>query len=299
MNKQPKVAIIILNHNGYKDTIECLKSLEKINYKNKSIWVLDNGSSDESVKKIKKFNRNNKIHLVISKENLGQTGGDNLLIRKILKNMDPKYILLLDNDTIVEKNFLNILVNFSEKNPDVGVVAPLIYKYSQKNILNPVNCPGKFNLWIGGGSPHKKILKTPFKVDYASGCCWLIKRNVIEKVGMLNEKYFAYKEEIELAYRIKKAKYKFYIIPESKIWHKGSSTSKKITGFRQYHEIRNSLFFVREYGSFFQKIFFVCYVLSYKVLKHLYLNFKSGKDIWVKNNKFIKGIKDGLFKSYQ
>lgn len=291
MNKNPKVAIIILNYNGYDDTIECLNSLEKINYDNKDVWVLDNGSTDESVKKIEELNKD--IYFIKNEKNTGQTGGDNILIDKILEEGSADYILLLDNDTIVEENFLDYLVNFAEQNNNVGVVAPLIYKYSQRDVLNYINTPGKFNLWIGGGCPHKNILKIPFKVNYASGCCWLLKKDVIKNVGMLDYRFFAYFEELDLAYRIERAGYKFFIVPESKIWHKGSATSKKVTGLRQYYETRNSILTEKKHANKLQFLVFSFYFSFYKIPKQFILSLLSNSP---KKNviKLFQGVRDGV-----
>jgi len=294
-NKQPSVNIVILNYNGKKDTIECINSLLKIDHINYKILLVDNGSKDNSLREFrKKYSKNKKINLIENKENYGFAKGNNEAIKS---NFDSDYFLLLNNDTTVKKDFLTKLVYFAEENKKVGVVSPQINKYSKKNEINPQNLSGKFNLWLGGGRPLIPKNK-PYKADYTSGCCWLIKKEVIEKTNGFNENYFLYKEEIEWAYRINKVGYSFYVVPSSQIYHKGEQSTKKIKGLRQHYEIRNSLFFVREYGNFLQKAFFICYVLSYKLLKQLFLNFKS-KNTWKEEGKFFKGIKEGLLNSYK
>jgi GT2 family glycosyltransferase len=298
MKKQPKVSIILLNFNEEKHTLECLKSLNKLNYENYRIIIVDNGSKNKSVESIKKKIKNQKhIKLIEANENKGFTEGNNIGIIEALKDKKINYLLLLNNDTVVETDFLKILVNFSENWKNVGVVSPKINKYSNKREINPTNLSGKFNLWIGGGRPIRPK-KRAYETDYNSGCCWLIKRKVIEEAGLFKKIYFIYKEEIELAYRIKKQGYKFFVIPNSVIYHKGEATTKKMSGFRQYHETKNALFFVREHGMLLQKVFFISYVLSYKVLKQLFLNLKSGENVTLKNKKFFKGIKEGLTLSY-
>lgn len=295
MKKRPKVSGLIINYNGEKDTLECLKSLGKVDYNNFNVFIIDNNSK-ESVEKLESFSKKRKnMNLIKNKKNKGFAGGNNTGIKEALKDKDTDYVLLLNNDTTVKKDFLTKLVDFAEKNSHAGVVSSRINKYSDKSKSNITS--GRFNFWRGGGKPIK-LQNKPYKVEYADGCCWLIKRDVIEKTKGFNEKYFLYKEEIEWAYRINKKGYNFYIVPDSIIYHKGEQSTKKSSGLRQYYETRNSLFFVREHGNFLQKIFFICYTFSYKLLKQLYLNFKSGKDIWIKDRKLFKGVRDGLFDSY-
>lgn len=298
-NKQPKVSILLLNYNGNKDTFECIDSLLKINYSNFDIWILDNNSTEKSSFNLKFLEKkSNKIHVIFSNENKGFSGGNNFLMTKISNSkISSDYFLLLNNDTTVKKDFLFKLVDFSEKNKKVGVVSPQVNKYSKKNQINFPDMSGKFNFWLGGGSP---ILpkKEFYKTDYNSGCCWLIKKEVFDKTNGFNENYFLYKEEIEWAYRINKLGYEFYVVPSSQIYHKGEQSTKKIKGLRQYYETKNSLFFVREHGKFSQKVFFIFYLFSYKLLKQLFLNFKSDNTL-KKNNSFFRGIKDGFFFHYE
>src|SRR3989344_9330156 len=109
-NKQfPKVSIIILNWNGWKDTIECLESLYKITYPNYEVIVVDNGSKDDSVKQIRKVIKKN-TRLILNKDNSGFAEGNNVAMRQVLKEKKSKYVLLLNNDTVVDKNFLEPLV---------------------------------------------------------------------------------------------------------------------------------------------------------------------------------------------
>ncbi|MCE5214153.1 MAG: glycosyltransferase, partial [Methanobacterium sp.] len=102
----PKVTIVIVNWNGWEDTIECLKSLYHVNYTNFNIIIVDNHSQDDSVKKIKDYIENKKLILIVNDENYGFAEGNNIGIRYAQKNFNPDYILLLNNDTIVDKEFL-------------------------------------------------------------------------------------------------------------------------------------------------------------------------------------------------
>ncbi|MBR9701507.1 glycosyltransferase family 2 protein [Candidatus Pacearchaeota archaeon] len=289
--KDPKIGILLLNLNGSKDTIECLKSIKEINYKNYEIWVLDNGSGDDSVKKLRELKKKVKFNLLTLKENKGFTGGNNYLFNKIRKE-GLDYLLLLNNDTIVEKNFLNPLMEKMGKNDNVGVVAPLVYNYYNKARLSFVDSPGKFNLLMGCGRRTRIHKENDFQVDYASGVCWLIKKDLFEKMGGFNDKFFAYGEEIELAFRIKKAGFKTFIIPSSRIWHKGAATSKKISGLRRYLENRNTIWFEKKYGGFYYYPFLL-YFMLYKTPKNI-LKISLNKNRYENLKAFLRGVRDGL-----
>ncbi len=272
---KPKVSIVLINYNGEDDTLECIESLEKVSYTNYEIIVVDNAS--ESVEKLEKKDN---IKLIKNSENLGFAEGNNIGMDIALKELKSDYVLLLNNDTTVKSDFLDKLVNFAEKYSDIGVVSPQINKYSKPNEINEKNISGSFNLWLGGGKSIEPK-DYPYQTDYNSGCCWLIKKEVIDITGIFNSDFFCYKEEIEWAYRINKAGFKFYVVPDSVIYHKGEKTTKKFKGFRDYYEIRNALYFVKSYGNFPQKVFFITYAITYKLLKH-------------RNKYFIRGLIDGL-----
>src|SRR5579859_6278398 len=119
--KLPKVSLIILNWNGWKDTLACVNSLSSIAYPNYELIIVDNGSSDESVKKIALWTKNKKnIRFLINEKNYGYAKGNNIAIRNVLKKGKSSYILVLNNDTLVEKNFLIELVTAAEKDKNIG-----------------------------------------------------------------------------------------------------------------------------------------------------------------------------------
>lgn len=301
MGKQPQVTIGILNWNEWHFTVDLIKSLNKIDYNNYNIIVLDNGSKDNSFRELRKLEKKGKITLLKSKKNIGFTGGNNYILNKVIKEGKSDYILLLNNDTIVNKDFLKEMVCFLEKNDSVGVVGPFIY--SKERTINMDSSPGLFNFYIGGSKRYKKWksfgikIKSPLKVDYLSGCCWLIKKDVVKKTKGFNDKYFIYNEEVEWAYRIKKEDYLLFLIPTSKIFHIGQATTKKISGFKQYYQIRNIIWFERQYANTLQLVIFFMYLFGYKLPKNILLNFfdKNGKE---KILMLLKGLRDGFFKDY-
>jgi len=288
MNKKHFVNIIILNWNNYDDTVECINSIEKINYPYWGVTIIDNHSTDGSIEKLKKeYKKKKKIRFWINKKNEGFAKGNNIGMRKDFFNAD--LFLLLNNDTVVEKNFLKKLVEAKKE-----LIAPLVYNYYSKKELSKKDFPGKFNFFLGGGKKIK-LDKSPLqRVDYASGSCWLIKKELFQKTGGFNENYFAYNEEIEWAYRLKEKGYKFYLSNQAKIWHKVARTSKNLSGLRLKLMNRNIIWFERKYSPKEKYLFFVLYFFIYKMPKDIFKIILSRKDMFKKIKCTIQGIKEGF-----
>ncbi|MBT4376311.1 glycosyltransferase family 2 protein [archaeon] len=287
-NKNPLVNIIILNWNNYEDTKECIDSIKKIDYKDWRITLIDNGSTDNSTEKfVELYKHDKRIKLLLNKENLGFAGGNNLGMKKDLFGTD--YFLLLNNDAIVEKRFLTNLLK--EKR---DLIAPLIYNYYSKEKLSKRDYPGKFNFLLGGGKRAKIKSENIQKVDYASGCCWLIKKDLFLATKGFDEDYFAYNEEIELAYRLNKMGKEFYITKNAKIWHKGARTSNKISGLKLRYMNRNIILFERKYAQKTYFLIFLFYFFLYKVPKNLIKIILSKTQIRKKTIALIQGINEGF-----
>lgn len=244
-----KVSIVIVNWNGWKDTLECLDSIAKINYPDYQVLIVDNGSTDESVQKLKDWLGNNKsvigYKLLANDYNAGFAGGNNIGIKRALEQKSD-YVLLLNNDTTVAPDFLYKLVETGEDDARCGIVGPKIYFESDKN---RIWFGGGYFSWFGGGRhlEYGAIDKNPAdkktkEVDYMTGCCFLIKREVIEKIGLINEDFFLYYEDTEWSLRARKRGFKIIYVPSSHIWHKVSRSTKPETNKKVfYYHIRNAL----------------------------------------------------------
>jgi hypothetical protein len=332
-----KVTIIILNWNGWEDTIECLESVYQIKYPNYDIVVVDNGSKDQSVEKIKryasgslsvesnffKYNSDNKpLHLIeysqeelkfsgtITKDvenlppekklilikndqNYGFAEGNNIAIRYALEKLKPDYILLLNNDTVVDRCFLDELIQIAERDPDIGILGPTIFDYK---LPCRIQSTGLKILWNKGDAINllyeDNFSESAQKVDAVTGCTLLAKSELLDKIGLLNKKYFAYFEEVEWCVRARRAFYEIVYVPKGKIWHKGGVTSNKIKGFALYQHTRNRFWFMKQYASYKQYRLFLAYFFGFKFFSFV------GWALLHKNKPlimcFIKGIKDGL-----
>lgn len=246
--KLPKVSIIILNWNGKSDTLECLTSIQKINYSNYSIIVVDNDSSDGSVPAIRASFPN--ITLIVAGKNLGFAEGNNVGMRHALES-NTDYILLLNNDTWVDKNFLSHLVTEAGKTNNAFVYGPAIFYAEPKDTL-----------WFAGAkwntdklafdfplqnSRIEYLPKEPFESDYICGAAMFFHHSVTEQIGLLDDRFFLVWEESDWCFRARKAGYNSLVIPNAKIWHKiGVSFGSESSPLRLFFSARNRLLWIEK-----------------------------------------------------
>lgn len=239
----PRIAIIILNWNGKEDTLECLATVSQLDYTNYEVVVVDNGSTDDSVHAISKQYPD--IILLQTGANLGYAGGNNVGIRRALERR-VDFIFLLNNDTTVAPDFLTKLTQAAAEYPNGGMLSPIIYFQD-----TPTRIWYAGAKWLGTRFEHlahgefyeaNEGALTPFLTDYASGCAMLVRREVIEQIGLMEPKFFLYFEESDWAYRARKAGFFSYVVPTSKIWHKVSaSVDKSGKPLQAYFMTRNRL----------------------------------------------------------
>jgi GT2 family glycosyltransferase len=216
MNK-PKVSIIIVNYNGGKVFKECLESLKEIQYPNYELIIVDNDSSDGT----------EKLSNIRNKKNLGFAGGNN----RGVKEAKGKYILLLNNDTKVTVSFLNVMVAKMEKEKEIGVLQPKIYLMDKPRYLDNA---GSFLTRIGllqhWGFMQKdsREFASERQIFSAKGACMLIRREVIEKIGLFDDDFISYFEESDFCWRVWLAGYKVLYYPRAVIYHKVGFTSKRM-----------------------------------------------------------------------
>jgi GT2 family glycosyltransferase len=291
----PKIAIIILNWNGKEDTIECLESLKQITYPNYEILIVDNHSTDGSVECFRE--RYPDVEILENEKNLGYAEGNNVGIRKVMER-GVDYVLLLNDDTVVDKEFLGELVKAAQSDLKVGFAGPKVYYYDYKGRKDVIHSAGaKIDIRRGYAPPiganeldigQYDILN---KADYLEGACMLIKRNVIRDIGLLNTKYFMYWEETDWCVRAREKGYNVIYVPKARIWHKISASSnlKYI-----YYINRNMLWFLKKHASMREYIYFIIYFFGYKMWSSYgifyYLNNRKNLIL------YCRGIRDGFLK---
>ncbi len=245
----PKVAIILVNLNQEQHTRECIESLRKITYPNAEVILVDNGSADGSGDRLRAAFPT--VRYCRSETNLGFPGGNNIGIRLALQR-GADYIMLLNNDTIVDPGFVEPLIAYAESHPDIGFQSCKIYLSSK---------PACF--WYAGGclnldralSWHRGMLEEDRgqydeiqETDFATGCMMIARRSVIERIGLLDEHLFAYFEDADWCLRAGAQGHPSIYNPSAKIWHKVSVTNKIDSPFYLYFTMRNKIIFLRTHG---------------------------------------------------
>ena len=222
MNSENLVSIIILNYNAGKLLLNCVESIKKSTYNNIEILVVDNISSDKSHEVCKK--KNSDIKLIKNKKNLGYCGGNNVGIREA----KGKFIVLLNPDTIIEPNCISELINAYKKFGD-GLYQPKILSLSNENIIQST---GNMIHIFGFGFARDKGNLVDYKeeeierIGYASGTCLFTTREVINKVGLLDEFLFLYHDDLDIGWRAAQIGINSYYVPQSKIFHVESYSLK-------------------------------------------------------------------------
>ena len=210
----------------------------------------------------------NFIKTIRLKQNRGFAGGNNAGISYAL-NKRPDYIFLLNNDTIVNPNTLTELVAFAGKDPRIGIVGPKIFLLCRGKRTNVIQSFGaRVNLYFGettpiGGQIDQAQLEEPLSVDYVSGCAMLIKRKVIEDLGLLDPRYFMYVEEVDYCLRAKKRGFQIWSVPEAKIWHEGGASTTDLQ--RLYYRVSSLLVFERIHAPKFGFVVFTLYFVFIKI----------------------------------
>ncbi|MFC1979747.1 glycosyltransferase family 2 protein [Chloroflexota bacterium] len=230
----PKVSIITVNWNGLEDTTECLESLKKVIYLNYEVIVVDNGS-DGNDAQIFKERFGDYIQLVQNDKNYGYGEGYNTGIRYVLANSKPKYILLINNDVVVDPIFLDELVRVAEIDKQISVAGLKIYHYDYKGRKDVIwSAGGKISRWalkihhqIGETDNDLPKYQTLMNVDWISGAVLMFRSSLTEKVGLLNPWYFFGHEDIEFCLKARNQGFKIMYIPTAKAWHKIGASAKK------------------------------------------------------------------------
>lgn len=337
----PRVSIIILNWNGWKDTIECLESLYRITYPNYDVIVVDNGSQDDSIQRIKeyaegkirvdskffeynpankpirvfeieeddarrgrfkrplyeKFDVDRRMILIKNKDNYGFAGGNNVGIKFALIVLNPEYVLLLNNDTVVDPKFLDELVKVAESDEKIGVVGSRINSYFAPNIIQFAGTK-KFFAWKGGFRPYLKnssedklvLFNRVVDTPVVEGSSMLVRKSIFSRVGLIPEEYFLYNEETDFCLSVLRSGFPIKVAINSVIWHKESvSVGGNTSPLKIYYGSRNKLLLVRKYGNIVD--YFLLFILNipYSIIYYL-IKLKNP----LKLLPLLRGLIDGI-----
>lgn len=256
----PKVFIVILNWNQAQLTLECIESVKKLNAKNCELRVLvvDNNSSTP-------FPLSKDYDLITNSANLGFAQGNNIGIKYAMEN-NADYLVLINNDTIVDKKLIKNVIDVMEEDKEIGAISPKIYFASgfefhkdryKKNELGKV-------IWYAGGKMDwdniygsnrgvDEVDKGQYnfseETDFATGCCMVLRAQTLKEIGLFDEKYFMYLEDVDLSMRIKKKGWKVIYDSSGVVWHKVAQSSGIGSGLNDYFLTRNRMYFGMKYAS--------------------------------------------------
>lgn len=267
-----KTAIIIVNWNQFFHTNNCIDSIKKSNATDYDIIIVDNASTDHSGQQLKE--KYPSVILLQANKNLGFAGGNNLGLKYSIDN-GYRYSFLLNNDTFVDADFLNPLVELIAANAVIGAIQPRIYYNHDRTIL--WNGGSYYNKFLGFIHSERFYRKDNAKtnklkpVDCITGCAFFIKNEALLDVGLLNEHLFMYYEDTDLSLRLHHKKYKLLYQPQSVIYHIAGASGKEAQQTKEghthptifYYSFRNRIWFLKKYTPLYCIPTCVLYNLMY------------------------------------
>ncbi|MEP0713335.1 glycosyltransferase family 2 protein [Algoriphagus sp.] len=293
----PSVAIILVNWNGYAFTAACLRSLRLVDFPDFKVILVDNGSENQEGKKLKE--EFSEIELIETHSNLGFAGGNNVGIRRALQD-GFSHVMLLNNDTEVEPDFLGLmLLKFNGKST-LGIVQPLIFFLHEKTKI--WSAGGSWKPWScraitrGDRKENAQYQAQDGELDWATGCCMLISREALKEVGLLNESYFTYFEDVEWSLRFIEKGYSIELAADAVIYHEAGASSKKkhaegtLSATVFYFHVRNQFFLVRSQAKGLQILLASSYHLSRFLL---WIGYFCARGRFNKLKAVARGIRDG------
>jgi len=313
----PLISVIVLNWNGVDDTLACLDSLAALTYPNFNVVVVDNGSTNDSLARLRPYSAPYSMKLLETGLNLGYAGGNNMGIRHALET-GADFVLVLNNDTVVASDLLERLVEEAVRWPDDGIYGPVILYEDQPEVI-----------WTAGEFYDRKKLSVVHmengnefnhpgyeskEVEYLVGAALFLSSATLRATGELETKYFLVYEESDWCYRAKRKGFRCRIVTNAKVWHKvGSSFGSEASPLRTYFSARNHLLFaernlqrwdfLRLLAKYSLKLLpKICRVQSGNepILKRLFWAASDTKLLWdsYRQKAFRRGVTDYLQRNF-
>jgi GT2 family glycosyltransferase len=239
----PAVLVAILNYNRKDDLLKCVCSVLKQDYPNCAVVVVDNKSSDNSMRALID-NYGDRIGVISNERNLGTAGGYNVCIGEALRRK-VQYVLLLNNDVVLEKDTLSELVKVATHLPKMGLLGPKVYFRDSGEIWS---CGGTVNSWLGKTSHiTEELSRAPKAVDYIPGAAMLISLEAVEEVGNFDEHYFMYWEDVDYCTRMKRCGYENVVVTQSVVHHRVGCVEGQYTPLTTYYPLRNRFLYAEKH----------------------------------------------------
>jgi GT2 family glycosyltransferase len=243
-NEGPLVGCVILNWNGWRDTVACLDALRSIEYSRMLTVVVDNASTDDSVSRIQAAHRG--VRLLQTGKNLGFSGGNNVGIREVMRQ-EVDYVWLLNNDTEPAPQVLCELVRTAEADPTVGAVGSVLHYASDPQKVQAWG-GGWINLW-NGYSSHAMAPPEGGGLDFLTAASILVRRRALEEVGLMDDRFFLYWEDAELCFRLRKNGWSLAVASGAVVLHKVSATTNKKVLTTDRHFTASAMRFLSQYSD--------------------------------------------------
>lgn len=267
-----KVAVIILNFKVKDETIKCVESVLKSSYKNIDIIVVDNDSEDGSAQVINNFPQ---VDFIQTGKNLGYTGGNNIGINRALAKA-ADYIFILNPDATIQKDTIENLVKVAQ-NSEAGIFGPRILFGDRKTIWYAggiIDLNNVLGIHRGLDEKDKKQYETIEETGFVSGAAMFVKTGVFKQIGLFDERYFLYLEDMELCFRARKAGIRIMYVPKAVVYHENAKSTGLGSPLQDYYITRNRLLFAFKYLSWQKRLV---------LLKHIFLtmNFSTRRQALV------------------
>ncbi len=257
---EPLVAIVLVNWNNASDTVACIDSLHAADYGRLHTILIDNGSSDGSREVLARLPG---VDFIDAGENLGIARANNLGIRRAL-DLGADYVLLLNNDTVVDPAMIRGLVETCEADPSIGIAGPLMYYHESPRTLWFAG--GRVNVWTGD-TRHVGMLEEDRRqydrvadTDYVTSCALLARREVLQEVRGVDPAYFIYFDETDFCVRARRLGWRAVIVPEARLWHKISRSMGSGSARYWFHYNRSRIIFIRKNLSAAQRFTSFCFI---------------------------------------
>lgn len=271
---RPPVYALVLNYNCWRDTIECIASLRRVAYPALHVIVLDGGSTDDSVARIREAASQEGVTLgsidglatgglapppspvvalVPLNANLGFAGANNVGLRYVLTRETDAFAWVLNADTVVSPDALDAMVTMAERDPNIGLLGATLLRQDQPETVETAG-GGTVASWHGmtqtirDGTKRTDPRPDPRRMDFVSGTCMLVRRTAIERVGLMDERFFLYGEDIDWSIRFRQLGYRTAYCGAAEVWHKGGGSTVHRSATHDYYNIKSALLLVHKHS---------------------------------------------------
>ena len=288
----PRVTTIVINWGLQEETLKCLRSLEQLDLPCRVI-VVDNGSGDGSVEYIARHFP--QIELIALPSNVGFGPACNLAITRVLQDETCNYIFLLNNDALIHPRALSELLSTAQDCPKAGILGSKVYYHNEPDKIWYAGARKRWGVLAaadtGRGQTDHGQFDTLREVDYVFGTAMLIRRSVFERIGLFDEQFFLYLEDMDFCLRAQEAGFSLLFVPQAHVWHKGSASTANHNGMRKYHFVKSTVHFAKKHTSLASSlpafIFWMLVLLRFIAIDLAHGNIAVIKSYW-------SGLVDGL-----